>query len=89
MKAPDTSTHFVSLEVVTVNVNTPVFLAYTVPPTVTVPVPPVNAADVTEDANAGAATNTMPVVTSAEAAASSILARVRPRVRVADSGRRM
>ena len=62
MNAPDTSTHCVSLEVLTVNVNAPPLLAKRVPPTVTVPVPPVNAAlDTVEPDAAGAPiANTVP-----------------------------
>jgi hypothetical protein len=53
--APDTSTHLVSLLVMTVSVNAPPLFAYSVPPTVAVPAPPVNDADDTDDANVGRA----------------------------------
>ena len=48
-----TSTHFVSDEVLTVRVSAPPFLAYSVPATLTVLMPPVNVADVTDEASAG------------------------------------
>src|SRR6266545_2548876 len=51
--APVTSTHFVSADVVTVRVRAAPFLAYRVPPRLTVPASPLNDAAVIEDAAAG------------------------------------
>jgi hypothetical protein len=50
--APVTSTHLVSLLVTTVSVSVAPCLAYTVPPTLTVPAPPLNTALVTLAAEA-------------------------------------
>jgi hypothetical protein len=52
VKAPVSSTHLVSDDVVTVSVSAPPFLAYSVPATRTVPAPPSSDADVTDDADA-------------------------------------
>jgi len=50
--APVMSTHFVSLDVVTVSVSAPPLFAKSMPPTLTVPTPPVNAADDTVEPRA-------------------------------------
>lgn len=52
VKAPATSTHWVSLLVVTVSVSAPPCLANTEPPTLTVPAPPEKTALVTLEAEA-------------------------------------
>jgi hypothetical protein len=62
--APVTVTHCVSLLVTTVSVSAAPCLPYTVPPTETVPAPPLNTAEVTLAANAGSAWS--PVKTSSE-----------------------
>jgi hypothetical protein len=53
VEAPVSWRHLVSGDVATVSVSTPPFLAYSVPDTLTVPVPPLKDAEVTEDADAG------------------------------------
>jgi hypothetical protein len=54
VNAPATSTHWVSLLVMTVSVRAPPCFAYSVPPDEVVPAPPVKVALVTLDAKAGA-----------------------------------
>ncbi|RXZ68195.1 hypothetical protein [Agromyces albus] len=74
--APATSTHFVSVLVMTVSVNAPPCFAYSVPPDETVPVPPVKVALVTLDAKAGTAPSI--AATTAPDAITASQPRVRP-----------